>query len=331
MDLPRELRHADFRRIDLNLLVAFDALMLERHVGRAAARVFIGQPAMSHALARLREALQDEVFVRSGNRMEPTQLAQELAPVVRHWLEEANCFLFAREAFDLKRVSATLRISTMDGMEPVLLPQLMAVLREAAPGIRIWTKQMQMDELLPALDAEELDIGIGAGQLPLRDWHASETIAHPHFECVYSPARLTLPELITPALLSECEHVALSWRGETGNEFDRLFEAHGVKRRIAVSAVSQLAIVQILRQFPLLTLQSCMVSSLFRQFPDIAVRPIALPEMTLEIRMLWHRRNERDPVQAYVRQLVRDLLANEAARLMVTASKSSAQTGLPNR
>lgn len=313
MPSPPELRHADFRRIDLNLLVAFDALVQERHVGKAAARVFVGQPAMSHALARLREALGDELFVRSGNRMEPTALAQQLAPRVRAWLEEACGFLFGRDAVDLRRVQTTLRISTIDGLEPVLVPALMAELRASAPGIRIWTKQLESDELLPALDAQEIDIAIGVGHLPYREWHASEAVARSSFECVYSPEQLVLPDPVTLAALSDYEHVALSWRGASGSEFDRFFAQHGLQRRVAVSAVSQLAIIRILRQFPLVTVQSCLISSIYRDVAGIVVRPIA-SEMALDVRMVWHRRNERDPAQAHVRQLVSRLLARQAAR-----------------
>ncbi|WP_394789818.1 LysR family transcriptional regulator [Rhodoferax sp.] len=310
----QDLRHADFRRIDLNLLVAFDALMLERHVGRAAARVFIGQSAMSHVLARLREALADDVFVRSGNRMEPTPLAQELAPHVRAWLQEANSFLFARGAFDLSRASSTIRVATLDGVESVLLPSLLQQLRGVAPGIRIWTKHVQRDEILSALDAEEVDVGIGSANMPYKEWHYSEKIAHTHYECVYAPAQLDLPEIITPEILAQQEHVALSWRGEAVSEIDRFFEARGLQRNIAVSAVSQLAIMRILQQFPLVTLQSCMITSIYRNLPGIVVRPIALGEIAMEVRLVWHRRNDKDPAQAYVRQIIKEVLMRESAR-----------------
>ena len=83
-----DIKHADFRRIDLNLLVALDALLTECHVGRAAERLFIGQPAMSHALTRLRALFDDELLVRTGRQMTPTALARELAPRIRAWLGE---------------------------------------------------------------------------------------------------------------------------------------------------------------------------------------------------------------------------------------------------
>ena len=309
-----EIRHGDFRRMDLNLLVGFDAMMLERHVGRTAARMFIGQPAMSHMLARLRESLEDELFVRTGNSMEPTPLALELAPQVREWLNEANQFIFLRQSNDLNSVKATVRISTIDGIEPVLLPALMTQLRSSAPGIRIWIKQLQRSETLPALDADEVDIALGIGQLPYKEWHSHDLISVSGFECVYSSQMLTLPKLITPQVLSQYEHVALSWRGETGSEIDQFFDDCGVQRNIAVSVVSQLAVMQVLRQFPLVSLQSSMVTSIYRSQPDLTVHPIEVPDLAMDVRLVWHRRNDQNLAHAHVRKLVKELLGREPMR-----------------
>lgn len=313
MDI-NDLRHADFRRIDLNLLVAFDALMVERHVGRAAARVCIGQPAMSHALQRLRVALEDPVFARSGNRMEPTALALELAPAVAAWLREANGFLFARQQFDVARADLTVRIAMIDSVEAVLLPPLMAALRQSAPGIRVLTKHLQRSEILPGLDTEEVDVAITPGDLPFREWHLNETISRTQFECVYSPTQIDMPAVISPAVLASFEHIALSWRGDAESEVDNYLAGLGLRRRIAVSAVSQLAIMRLLQGFPLVTMQSCMLTSIYRGVAGIAVRAIDAPGLELEVRQVWHRRNDKHPGHAYVRALMAEVLARESVR-----------------
>lgn len=309
-----ELRHADFRRIDLNLLVAFDALMLERHVGRAATRVCIGQPAMSHALQRLRVALDDPVFARSGNRMEPTALALELAPAVANWLREANGFLFARQQFDLASADLTVRIAMIDSVEAVLLPPLLAALRKVAPGMRILTKHLQRSEILAGLDNEEIDVAITPGSLPFREWHLNETISRSLFECVYSPEQIAMPEVITPAVLASFEHVALSWRGDAASEVDSYLAGLGLRRNIAVSAVSQVAIMRILQGFPMVAMQSCMLTSIYRDMPGIAVRAVEAPGLELEVRQVWHRRNDKHAGHAYVRKLMAEVLARESVR-----------------
>ena len=112
-----DLPHSALRRIDLNLLVAFDALMQERHVSRAAQRLNLGQPAMSHALARLRELLHDPLFFRIGTQMEPTARAIELAPQIHTWLEQANQFLLQEPLFNPAQAQGTFSLSTPDGLE----------------------------------------------------------------------------------------------------------------------------------------------------------------------------------------------------------------------
>ncbi len=302
------LKYANFRRIDLNLLVAFDALMMERHVGKAAARMFIGQPAMSHALSRLRETLNDEVFIRSGNKMEPTALALELAPNVRCWLEEANSFLFARNEFDLAQVHTTLKLATVGGIESALLPALVAALRSVAPGIRIWTQMLQRDEILAALDAEEIDMAVGPSHLPFKEWHQHETIYQSSMVCVYSTTQLSLPELITAEILAPLEHVTLSWRSGTGSEVDEYFKSRGLQRNIVITATSQLAVMQILNQFPMVSLQTDLITGAYRDMPEITVRPFIADGLTLDASIIWHRRNEKQTTQIYIRNLIKNIL-----------------------
>jgi LysR family transcriptional activator of mexEF-oprN operon len=302
------LRHADFRRIDLNLLVIFDALMEERHVGKAAARVFIGQPAMSHALSRLREALGDDVFVRSGARMEPTSRALELAPSVRKWLEEANDFLFVGSECDLTKVNTTVRIATVGGLESALLPPLFAALHKVAPGVRLWAQMLQRDEILPALDEEEIDLAVGPVQLPFKEWHHHESLFQSGIECVYCPKQITLPEIITAEVLAPLEHATLSWRGGSGSEVDHYFEARGLKRNIVVTSTNQLAVVKILTEFPMVSLQTALITDAYRGMPDIAVRPVIADGLALDVGTVWHRRNDKQPVQDAIRKIIRDIL-----------------------
>lgn len=301
------LRYADFRRIDLNLLLVFDALMEERNVSKAATRLFTSQSAMSQALARLRDAMGDDMFIRSGSKMEPTARAMELAPCVRLWLEDANGFLFARKDYDLSKVKATVTIATIGGIESALLPPLMETLFKTAPGISIRTKMLQSNELLDAIDEEDIDIAIGPPDLPYKEWHCREPIYCTLLECVYSPERLNLPEKITLEVLAEQMHAALSWRASGGSMVDRFFEARGLRRNIVVTATCQLATLRLLRQFPLVSMQAPLVTSVFHEVPGIAVREVVVDELVFDVNLIWNRRDDKDPTQAYVRQILKDI------------------------
>jgi DNA-binding transcriptional LysR family regulator len=301
------LRHGDFRRIDLNLLVAFDALMLDQSVGRAAERVFLGQPAMSHVLARLREALGDPLFVRTGNLMKPTAFARALAPRVHAWLEEAAGFLLEGATFDPGSASGVVRIAVPDGIEALLLPQLLAELATDSPGIVVRAHPVEVDQLLPALDAEQIDLAVGGMELPVRAWHEQRPLFESRFVCVYSRQCLSLPARPSLKALAECRHVAHSYRGGSAGLVDEFFEAHGLTRRIAAVSTSLLAIRRILASAPLVSLQPEIYRPIFADDPDMVIAPIGGEKLRTRLGLTWHRRDDAHPMHAYLRERILDL------------------------
>jgi LysR family transcriptional activator of mexEF-oprN operon len=110
---------------DLNLLVAFDALMAERNVSRAAAKLGITQPALSHALKRLRMAFNDELFIRTRNSMQPTARAFSLEPSIRSVLDECLSTLINHASFDPASAKRTFKLSMSDGTAAIVLPAIM--------------------------------------------------------------------------------------------------------------------------------------------------------------------------------------------------------------
>ncbi|MFC3531853.1 LysR substrate-binding domain-containing protein [Vogesella facilis] len=298
-----DFHHDELRRLDLNLLVAFDALMQERHVSRAAARLYLGQPAMSHALARLRLLLDDPLFVRSGNRMQPTARAQQLAPAVRDWLQQARQLLAAPAAFDPAAANASFRLAAPDGMEAMLYPSLIAALRQQAPGVQLRSQLLEIEQQLAALDNDDVDLLLTAAPLPLHDWHSRLTLRETDFSAVYAPSRLSLPATPTLADLAAVEQVVSSYRGTAAGVVDHLFAQHGLSRHIVALSASLMAIGHILQQAPLLSIQPTLYLPLFRQQGDI--RSVPLPaDVRIRIDLVWHRRNDGNPLHRYLRELL---------------------------
>src|SRR5882672_9695476 len=140
----------NLRSVDLNLLVAFDALMGERHVTRAAARNGLSQPAVSKALNRLRGLFDDPLFVRRDRGMEPTARALELAGPIHGALADISRTLTLPAAFEPATVKATVKIATIDLYHTKLLPSLVRQLRQQAPGVDLQVRandcsQLQID------------------------------------------------------------------------------------------------------------------------------------------------------------------------------------------
>src|SRR5476649_2558982 len=131
------IRENDFNRIDLNLLVVLVVLFRERSVSLAAEKLHLGQPAVSGALARLREMFDDPLFVRSAREMTPTPRAQALMESLLPLMESLQTTLFQSPAFDPATANHTFTLGMADWIEMWLMPDLLAQLRRIAPGLRI--------------------------------------------------------------------------------------------------------------------------------------------------------------------------------------------------
>lgn len=295
-----DLPHSALRRIDLNLLVAFDALMQERHVSRAALRLNLGQPAMSHALARLRELLDDPLFLRSGTQMEPTARALELAPQIHAWLEQANQFLLQEPLFNPALATGTFSLSTPDGLEAMLFPALIATLRQQAPMIGLRSYLLEIDQQLAALDKDEVDCLISASPLPCRDWHSQLPLLESGFVALYSTRQLQLPPRASLSDLSAYKQVTSSYRGSTAGVVDHLFAEHGLQRTIVAMSASLLATGRILQQAPLISIQPTLYLPLFDHLPEIDYVSLD-PDLCIRIHLIWHSRNDSHPLHHFLR------------------------------
>src|SRR5688572_5645640 len=131
------MKPIELSRIDLNLLTVLAALMRERHVSRAAQRLHLGQPAVSHALARLREITGDPLFVRQGRAMEPTARATALMQGLGPALEQIEATLRAQSAFDPATATPVFRIGLTDDLQIAMLPRLLRRLGTEVPGARL--------------------------------------------------------------------------------------------------------------------------------------------------------------------------------------------------
>jgi len=304
-----DFSHSALHRIDLNLLVAFDALMQERHVSRAAARLNLGQPAMSHALSRLRVILNDPLFSRSGTQMEPTQRALELAPAVHAWLAQAHQLLLTEPLFDPAQAEATFAISSPDGLEAMLYPPLIATLHQRAPRIGLRTYLFETDQQLAALDKQEVDLLISASPLNTRDWHVQQAVLECGFVALYSRKQLSLPDHPSLSDLAAYQQVASSYRGNAAGVVDHLFAEHGMRRKIVVMSASLMATGSILQQAPLISIQPSLYLPLFASSPDISHVELD-QQLRIQVNLIWHRRNDSHPLHRFLRQTLTDTMAD---------------------
>lgn len=298
-----DIDHAAFRRIDLNLLVAFDALVREASVSRAAGRLCIGQPATSHALARLRGLLDDDILYRDGALMRVTPKAMALAEPVRRILEDVRRIAGGEEDFDPARARGKVRIALNDPLEALLMPGLVARLRSRSPGLALSVQSLPGSRQLEALDAGEISLAVGYFPV-VREVHDAVALYVSGFSCAFNPALLTLPPRPGLAELVRFPHIHTTYTGESSGVVDGVFKAHGLERQVVARSAMPLSIPFVLKRSPLVAVLPDMLVRMFAAHADLRFEPLDVEGLSLPVSLLTHRRDRRDPLVAFVAGLL---------------------------
>ena len=234
----------DLSRTDLNLLVLFEVVLEERHVGRAADRLNLTPSAVSHGLGRLRRLLNDPLFLRTPKGVVPTARATELAAPIADILAQVRSVISTAEPFDPARSTRRFTLGAPDGASAVFLPPLLAGLRRAAPGIDISVRQLLPTPGEPSperawrnafadLEARAMDIAvIPSDHIPAR-FHAC-TLYEEDFVIAM---RAGHPFADNPSLERYCEmqHLVVSFTGDRHGFVDEALAKRGYSRRIALT------------------------------------------------------------------------------------------------
>jgi LysR family transcriptional activator of mexEF-oprN operon len=297
--------HVNLSRLDLNLLVALDALLVERSVTRAASRVGLGQSAMSHNLARLRALFGDELLTRAPEGMRPTPRALALIDPVRVALSQIQALVSGADAFDPRTAERVFRIGMSDSMEVLLGPALLAHLCEAAPGIRLRLHTIDFSQLLDDLDADRLDLAIGIGAFAEgQTHHKRRLLLTETYLCMFNRERVGVSPPISLDDYVRLPHVLTSLRrGERGVVDDALAKL-GLKRTVALTTPRFIAVPFLVRGAPVVTTMHARLARFFAAALGLSLSPppVELPEVTLSL--LWHASYDNDPGHLWLRQTV---------------------------
>jgi DNA-binding transcriptional LysR family regulator len=238
------LNEIDLSRTDLNLLVVFEAVMRERHVGRAAEALNLTASAVSHGLKRLRLLLDDPLFLKTPRGVVPTQRAEDLAPGIADVLARVRNIIASSEPFDPAGSNRRFLIGAPDGISSVLLPPLLAELARQSPGVDIGLRQLLPKEgeatlalawrdSLLALEGRAMDVAI----LPLHEVPARFLSVDLFSEDFVIAARRDHPYLRRPGLehYRAQQHLVVSHAGDPRGFIDVMLESQGLSRRVALT------------------------------------------------------------------------------------------------
>lgn len=291
-----------FADLDLNLIRSLDALLVERSVTRAAARLGLSQPAMSHALARLRERIGDPLLVRAGRELVLTPRAIQLQPRASAAMQAARAVFEAPDRFEPMTVQATVTIYTNDYAELTLLPPLIGRLTQRAPGLDVSVRSLSRQTLEDELSASDADLALLLGEPA--NWPASL-----HHTRLFDDRFVTAMRRDHPAAgraldlstYTRYPHVLISRRGDNRGVVDLFLEKVGATRRVAATVPTfPLAVATVARTDYFLNANRRYLEA----WPGceelhLAEPPVELPVGALS--MLWHARTQKSALHRWLR------------------------------
>jgi len=289
--------------VDLNLLTVLNMLLAERHVTRAARRLGLTQPAVSHALGRLRQQFADPLLVRVPGGMRPTPRALELAPAIEDILQRIAATLGSGGAFTPASTTRQFSLGMSDYAAFLLAPGLLTRLRTEAPGSSLVIRHASRALAAGMLESGEVELAVGyfpnpPGGLPAEDILRDRLVVAMRADHPMLRRRFGLPAFLAAA------HVNVSLRGEAGGSVDQALEQAGHKRRIVATLGHFLVLPEVLAATDLVATEPGRVIRHFAGALPLATRkpPFAAPDFVLT--QMWHRRHGDDPAHGWLRRLV---------------------------
>jgi len=303
----------DLNDLDLNLLRVFDAVLREKSVTRAGQHVGLSQPAMSNALARLRNLFGDPLFVRTPSGMNPTPCALRLADPVRQALDLLELTLREQAGFDPATSARTFRFHMSDIGEVVFLPPLLERLKRDAPGVRLEVAQYPVDGIRESLETGKIDIALGF--MPeLGGGIAQRRLFRDRYICLAREDHPVIRRSFSAAQFRAVRHVLIASSG-TGHEVvERMLNEQGLADRIALRVPHFMVVPMILARTDLVCTVPWQLAQAFRAMGRFRAHeaPLAIPPF--DVRLLWHERFEQDPGNRWLREQLLDLFLEDGAR-----------------
>ena len=292
----------NWRTLDLNLLVVFDAVAQARSATRAAAKLNMTQPAISHALARLRGALQDELFVRTPDGMAPTPFAERLSGPVRTALEGLQAAL-GGAGFDPATASRSFVAALDNRAALVLAAPIAAAVAAEAPGVSLDLRPSGTLDVADRLDRGELDLALGGLAAPAERFSDLRLFENGFAALMRRGHPATgAGDLDLRALVAH-PHLVLSSTGEETGFVDAELARHGLVRRVALRA-PLLAAAAALAQSEMIAVVGERTARAFAAIAPLQVLPLPFASPRLVTAMLWHRKHDDAPAHRWLRGLV---------------------------
>jgi len=288
--------------IDLNLLVAMEALVAEAHVGRAARRIGRSQPAMSHSLQRLRELLGDPLLVRAGSRMELTPRALALKDALPETLERVRNLL-AAEGFQPATSSRRFTVVMQDHLADLVVPDLVKRLHAEAPGVRLQILPWQSPFSMKPEHLREVDLCLSCSTADLAGFERKPLFTDTEAVVVRDGHPRASRMRTLPAFL-DSSHVAVVGRGRTEDPVDTWLREEGIERRIVLVVPSYLQALHVAATTDLVAFVPARLAQTFARHLALTVLRPPIEPGTYQEFLFYPVRRQRDPASLWLCELI---------------------------
>jgi DNA-binding transcriptional LysR family regulator len=301
----------DLKDVDLNLLLVFHELLIEKRVSAAADKLGLTQPSVSNALSRLRKQFGDNLFVRTSRGMTPTPFAAQLAEPIGTALDTIRASLNQRTAFDPATSTRKFMLGMTDIGEIYFLPKLMEALATMAPGVTISTVRNAAVNLKDEMESGHIDMGIGL--LPqLKAGFFQRRLFLQPYVCMFRKGHPLDKGRITQKQFADADHVTVVSAGTGHSRVDGFIEKKGITRRIKLTVPHFVAVGHILSTTDMIaTVPERYAMECVKPFGLTYVKhPVAIPEIAINI--FWHAKAHKEPGNQWLRGVIFEKFGGKA-------------------
>jgi DNA-binding transcriptional LysR family regulator len=302
--------------LDLNLLAVFDAILRERSVTKAAQELGLTQGAMSHSLNRLRSYFDDQLFVKTGQGMVPTQRAEALSAVVTRIMEDVRRGVLSQATFDPGRAQRTFTLCMTDMGELVFLPPLIRHLRAEAPLCNLRTLQVPVQQVESMLASGEADVAVGSIRAAPQDLFQQLLFTH-SFVTIVSTRNDEVGEEMSLEQFQRMPQIVVALSNKVGAAYDSAFDEQGISRNIFLQTPHFLIVPLLIEQHPdLIATVPLDLASVFAKYGTVRIvrPPVTLPRFALK--QHWHSRFHHDPAIIWLRETMKKSFENHPNMLI---------------
>lgn len=299
------MKSINLSSIDLNLLVAFEAMTEQRSVTKAAEILAIGQPAMSAALSRLRELFKDPLFVRLGREMQPTAKAQQIAPAINAALHHIRHAIAGGTTFQARTSEHSFTLGSSDYTSYVLMPALLDFCTDQAPLVNLRTIEYQKKDIGELLEQGAVDIALGVFTEPPRQ----TTIEHLFEERFVGIVRRAHPALrkgkISLDSYVQFPHALTTLSRDYSGAIDKALDQVGLKRRIAFATPHLMVLPFTLASTDLIAAVPERIAKRLSNLCELKIFELPLDLKPWNVSLMWSALTNQDDANEWLRKALK--------------------------